>query len=85
MKPIPENFKAIEEVEQLIREKCGDPEAGFNSSLMQFEGRRGRRLFIKAEYRKKTRAGFTQKYYDFLVQAKFCPFSGLPLVDESEG
>ena len=29
---IKENWKAIEELEQKVREKTGDPEAGFNAS-----------------------------------------------------
>ena len=33
---IEENWKRIEEVEKLIQEKTGDPEAGFNANLYFF-------------------------------------------------
>ena len=87
-KKILENWKQIEEVEKQIQEKTGDPEAGFNASSFWIGGD-GRHLMLRAMYRgKKGNKGqetFTQKYNDMLVAAKFCPFTGKPLYEESEG
>ena len=82
-----ENWKHIEEVEKQIQQKTGDPQAGFNASLFWL-GNDGRHLMLRAMYRgkkgKKGQETFTKKYKEFLVAAKFCPFSGKPLY-ENEG
>ena len=81
-----ENWKAIEETEKLIREQTGDPEAGFNAGSFWLTGD-GRHLALRAMYRgkkgKKGQETFTSSYKDMLVYAKFCPFTGKPLYDDS--
>lgn len=81
-----ENWKAIEETERLIQEQTGDPEAGFNASSYWL-GEEGRHLGITAMYRgkkgKKGQETFTNSYKEILVYAKFCPFTGKPLYDDS--
>lgn len=79
MKPIPENWSAIEAVERDIRKQTGDPNAGFNTTLFHLDGKR--RLIIKAEYRKPKGKGFTKSKYDILIEAKYCPFTGKPLYE----
>lgn len=83
-KKILENWKHIEEVEKQIQEQTGDPEAGFNASSLWL-GSDGRHLALRAMYRgkkgKKGQETFTMKYKDILVNAKYCPFSGLPLYE----
>jgi len=49
---IEENWKGIEEVEQLVREETGYPKAGFNASTFWF-GNDGRHLMIPCMYRGK--------------------------------
>jgi hypothetical protein len=87
VKKILENWKHIEEVEKQIKERTGDPEAGFNATSYFFGGD-GRHLMLRAMYRgkkgKKGHETFTQKYNDLLVSAKFCPFTGKALYEESE-
>ena len=80
-----ENWKEIERVEQIAKEKTGDPDAGFNASTFWFNGD-GRHLMIPIMYRgkkgKKGEEKFTQKYKEMMIYAKFCPFSGKPLYEE---
>jgi len=82
-----ENWKAIEEVEQKVREKTGDPEAGFNASSYWFGGDGSRHLMIPCMYRgKKGKKGseeFTSSYKEMMIYAKFCPFTGKPLYEDS--
>jgi hypothetical protein len=81
-----ENWDAIEKKEQLVREKTGDPKAGFNASTFWF-GEEGRHLGISCMYLgkkgKKGQQEFTDSYKSILVYAKFCPFSGKPLYKDS--
>lgn len=81
-----ENWKAIEEVEQKVKENTGDPKAGFNASSY-FLGGNGRYLMIPCLYRgkkgKKDNEIFTSSYKEMMVYAKFCPFSGKPLYEDS--
>lgn len=84
-KKILENWKAIEEIEEKVREKTGDPKAGFNASSFWF-GSDGRHLTIPCMYRaKKGKKGseeFASSYKEMMVYAKFCPFTGKPLYEE---
>jgi len=86
MSKIIENWKHIEEVELQVQDQTGDPEAGFNASTFFFNGD-GRHLMIPVMYRgkkgKKGQEKFTQSYKNMMVYAKFCPFSGLPLYEDS--
>lgn len=63
-KKILENWKAIEELEQKVKEETNDPEAGFNASSYWFGGD-GRHLMIPCMYRgkkgKKRSEEFTSK------------------------
>ena len=81
-----ENWKAIEELEEKVREKTGDPQAGFNASSFWFGGD-GRHLMIPCMYRgkkgKKGSEDFTTSYKEMMVYAKFCPFTGKPLYEDS--
>lgn len=81
-----ENWKEIERAEQLAKNKTGDPEAGFNASTFWFNGD-GRHLMIPIMYRgkkgKKGEEKFTQTYKEMMVYARFCPFSGKPLYEET--
>jgi len=81
-----ENWDAIEKTEKLLQEQTGDPQAGFNASTFWF-GQEGRHLALRAMYRgkkgKKGQEEFTQSYKDILVYAKFCPFTGKPLYEDS--
>lgn len=81
-----ENWKEIERAEKLAREKTGDPQAGFNASTFWFN-EDGRHLMIPIMYRgkkgKKGQEDFTQSYKALMVYAKFCPFSGKPLYEET--
>lgn len=79
---IEENWKRIEEVEKLIQEKTGDPEAGFNANLYFF-GEYGRHIMLPCKYRKSKKNGeFTDKYFDLDVMVKYCPFTGKPLYED---
>ncbi len=81
-----ENWKTIEEIENQVKEKTGDPKAGFNATTFWFGGD-GRHLMIPCLYRgkkgKKGQEDFTSSYKEMMVSAKFCPFSGKPLYDDS--
>lgn len=87
-KKIKENWKAIEKLEQKVREKTGDPEAGFNASTFWLGSKEGRHLMIPCMYRgkkgKKGQETFTQSYKEMMVYAKFCPFTGEPLYEDSK-
>lgn len=82
---IEENWKAIEEVEQKIREKTGDPKAGFNATTFWVSAH-GRHLMLPCLYRKKKgkkgQETFTQAYQEMMVYAEYCPFTGKPLYEE---
>lgn len=84
-KKIEENWKEIEIVEQKVREKTEDPEAGFDASSIWMGGT-GRHLMIPCSYRgkkgKKGQETFTQKYKEMMIYAKFCPFTGKPLYED---
>lgn len=86
-KHILENWKFIEKAEQAVKEKTGDPEAGFNASTW-FVGSANRHLMIPCLYRskkgKKGQETFTASYKEMMIYAKFCPFSGLPLYEDSK-
>ena len=86
-KKIIENWKAIEDAEQRVREQTGDPEAGFNAGSYWLSDD-GRHLGIVAKYRgkkgKKNEETFTTSYKEILVYAKFCPFTGLPLYETEQ-
>lgn len=82
---IEENWQKIESIESRVREKTGDPKAGFNASIFWF-GNEGRHLGIPCMYRskkgKKGQEEFSKSYKEMLVYAKFCPFSGKPLYED---
>jgi len=82
-----ENWQQIEEIEKQVKEKTGDPQAGFNASSFFLSGT-GRHLMIPCLYRgkkgKKGQEDFTQSYREMMVHAEFCPFSGKPLYKEVE-
>lgn len=82
-----DNWKEIERVEELVKEKTGDPQAGFNASTFWF-GEDGRHLMIPCMYRgkkgKKGQEDFTQSYKEMMIYAKYCPFTGKPLYDDLE-
>lgn len=84
---IEENWKHINEIERRIKEQTGDPQAGFNANLCFFTSS-GKRLLLNCLYRgkkgKKGQETFTLKYKELSVEAKFCPFSGLPLYTDSD-
>jgi len=81
---IPENWKAIEEVEKAAKEQTGDPKAGFNASTFWI-GSSNRHLMIPVLYRgkkgKKGQEEFTQSYKELMVYIQFCPFTGAPLYE----
>ena len=83
---ISENWKAIEEIEETVRVKTGDPKAGFNASSFWLGGT-GRHLMIACLYRskkgKKGQETFTTSYKEMMVYANFCPFTGKPLYEDS--
>jgi hypothetical protein len=80
-----ENWAEIERVESLAKEETNDPKAGFNASTFWFKG--GRHLMIPIMYRskkgKKGQEEFTQSYKEMMIYAKFCPFTGKPLYEDS--
>ena len=82
-----DNWKEIERVEGLVKEKTGDPQAGFNASTFWFS-EDGRHLMIPCMYRgkkgKKGQEEFTQSYKEMMIYAKYCPFTGKPLYDDLE-
>ena len=86
-KKILENWKSIEEVEERIRKKTGDPEAGFNASTFWLNDD-GRHLMLPCMYRgKKGKKGseeFTKSYKEIMVYATHCPFTGKPLYEGLE-
>lgn len=86
-KKIVENWKAIEEIESQVKEKTGDPQAGFNASSYFLGSTEGRHLMIPCMYRgkkgKKGQENFTSSYKEMMVFAKFCPFTGKPLYEDS--
>lgn len=77
-----ENWKAIEEAEKAVREQTEDPEAGFNASTFWLNGD-GRHLMIPTMYRTKKGGRFSKSYKEMMIYAKFCPFTGKPLYDDS--
>jgi len=77
-----ENWKAIEEIEEKVRERTNDPQSGFNASTFWFSGE-GRHLMIPCMYRTKKGENFSKSYKEMMVYAKFCPFTGKPLYDDS--
>lgn len=85
-KKIKGNWKVIEDAEKAVRERTGDPEAGFNASTFWLSGN-GRHLMIPCMYRgkkgKKGQEVFTKSYKEIMVYAKFCPFTGKPLYENS--
>ena len=86
-KKIEKNWKAIEDIEQKVRTKTGDPEAGFNANRLWF-GKDGRHLLIPCLYRgKKGKKGekvFTKSRKQMMVTAYYCPFTGKPLYIEED-
>lgn len=86
-KKILENWIKIEEIENQVKEKTGDPEAGFNASTYFLGSTEGRHLMIPCMYRgkkgKKGQEDFTSSYKEMMVYAKFCPFTGKPLYEDS--
>lgn len=85
-KKILDNWKAIEEIEAEVQKKTLDPKAGFNASTFWL-GDDGRHLMIPCMYRKKNgkkgQEAFTKSYKEIMVYAKFCPFTGKPLYEDS--
>lgn len=79
-----ENWEEIERVENLVREQKGDPRAGFNANSF-FLGGNGRHLAIPCLYRTKKIGSdqYTQTYKEIMCIAKFCPFTGKPLYEDS--
>ncbi len=77
-----ENWEAIEKMEELAKEKTGDPQAGFNASSFWLGGD-GRHLLIPCMYRTKKGEKFSKSYKEMMVYAKFCPFTGKPLYEDS--
>ena len=77
-----ENWKQIEEIEKQVREKTNDPQAGFNASCFWLGGT-GRHLMIPCMYRTKKGENFSKSYKEMMVYAKFCPFTGKPLYEDS--
>jgi hypothetical protein len=81
-----ENWSEIENIENIAREKTKDPKAGFNASTFWINGD-GRHLMLPIMYRgkkgKKGQEDFTSYYKEMLIYAKFCPFSGKPLYEDS--
>lgn len=82
---ITENWAEIENIEKQVREKTGDPKAGFNASTFWL-GEEGRYLMLPCMYRgkkgKKGQEEFTSSYKEMMVYAEFCPFTGKPLFEE---
>ncbi len=78
---IQENWQEIEKIEQLVAEKTGDPSARFNASTFFLSGER--HLMIPCMYRKKKGSNFSQSFKEMMVVAKFCPFTGKPLYEDS--
>lgn len=77
---IEKNWTEIKAIEDHLREKYKDPEAGFHPSIFQFCDKM---FMVTAQYRKpKGKGRFTQKRFDVLILAKFCPFTGAPLFEE---
>jgi hypothetical protein len=85
-KKILENWKEIEKIEELAKEQTGDPKAGFNATTFWLNND-GRHLMIPVLFRgkkgKKGEEKFTNSYKELMVYAKFCPFSGKPLYEET--
>jgi len=82
-----ENWKAIEELEQKVKEETKDPKAGFNASSFWLGSKEGRHLMIPCMYRgmkgKKGQEKFTEAYKEMMIYAEFCPFTGKPLYEDS--
>lgn len=79
---IKENWKEIESVENQVKEKTGDPNAGFNAGTFWMSG--GKHLMLPAMYRQKKKDGFSKGYKEMMVYAMFCPFTGKPLYEDSD-
>lgn len=81
-----ENWSEIENIEKQVQEKTGDPKAGFNATSFWLGGT-GRHLMIPCQYRgkkgKKGQEQFTSSHKEMMVYAKFCPFTGRPLYEDS--
>ena len=78
-----ENWNAIEEIEKKVQEQTKDPEARFNASTFWFNSE-GRHLMIPCKYRTKKGENYSKSYKEMMVYAKFCPFTGKPLYQDSE-
>jgi len=83
-KKISENWSAITETEKAVREKTNDPQAGFNASTFFLGSTEGRHLMIPCMYRTKKGENYSKTYKEMMVYAKFCPFIGKPLYEDSE-
>lgn len=81
-KTIPSNWKGIHAIQQAASERTGDPQAAFNPTI--FGVGRSKPLLLQVMYRKKTKKGFTDKWFPINVEADFCPFTGLPLYEMSK-
>lgn len=83
---IKENWKAIEHYEKEVQEQSGDPEAGFNPTLFFFDGVKKLVLDVKYRGKKKQKGSivFTKKQKSTSTFARYCPFTGKPLYQESK-
>ena len=79
-----ENWNAIQELEKRVQEQTKDPEAKFNASTFWLGSSEGRHLMIPCLYRTKKGDNFSKSYKEMMVYAKFCPFTGKPLYQDSE-
>ena len=84
-KRIEENWYWIREEEKCVQDINKDPEAGFNADMFQIGEKR---LFLPISFRtSKVVKGvrrYSHAYKICYVEAKFCPFSGKPLYEDSE-
>lgn len=80
MKRIEGNWDGIDAVLNEIRERTGDPDAGFIPPSVYMIGDVS--FPITVYYRSKRKDGtFTKKTNTQYVRARFCPFTGKPLYE----
>ena len=85
LKRIEENWDLIKEAEKTVQKQYEDPAAGFNADMFVLGEKP---LFLPIAYRasKKVKGErkYSQAYKICYVEAKFCPFSGKPLYEDSD-
>lgn len=82
---ITENWKAIEDARDEIRNMTGDQSGDFDHIISFSEESHGSHLVLSFNWHQTNRRGEKQKKQESMkVIIRFCPFTGLPLYQEQQ-